>query len=701
MRTLLCVAFISSILLVSSSPAGAVTTRSFTLASYKDFEEGESTGVFLSSLGEARGGLATTRVEVAESVVYSSATAPDGTIYFGTGDQGNIYSYQKGKLKKQGKVDAVLVTALVLGNDGTIYAGGMPGGRVFAMNTDGKSKELAKLDAEHVWALAYDGAKKTLYAGTGPNGKIFAIDLTKTNSSRVLYDTGEKHVLSLIRGEDGSLYAGSADQAILYRITPEGNGAKVRAIQDFEGDEIRAIASRGSTLYVAVNEFQKSGGITLPTASTTSRGTKMTLPTPSASGSGSSTLPARDRKGKGAIYRVDPDGRVEQLLALADGYFTALYSETDGSVYAAAGANGRVYLIKPDRTVITAIDEPERQILTLAMSGPHRAIGTGDAGAVYEIGGDSPKNANYVSKVLDAQFQARFGHVRWTGQGGLTIETRSGNTSRPDKTWSSWQAPAKSEKISEGGEGKVSSPDARYLQLRVGFAGQKSLLRHIKIYYQPQNQRPRVTEIAIGDEAAAKHGASARAGKPRSPLLKLHWKTENTDEDELVYRLFFHEENETNWKPLGGPEPLKSAEYEWNTESIPDGNYVLKVTVSDERSNPKEEALEHSLISNSFLVDNRKPEVEGLKVSFPSATGRALDSFSAISELAYSIDGGDWQPFAPRDGIFDEATEDFSFKLPVNLSPGLHSLAVRAMDSADNVGAAQLNFKVVPLLGRR
>jgi hypothetical protein len=118
------------------------------------------------------------------------------------------------------------------------------------------------------------------------------------------------------------------------------------------------------------------------------------------------------------------------------------------------------------------------------------------------------------------------------------------------------------------------------------------------------------------------------------------------------------------------------------------------VVVSDERSNPREEALEHSLTSTPFLVDNRKPELLDVRINYPLASGRARDSFSPISELAYSVDGGDWQPFAPKDGIFDDPDEEFSVKLPLSLAPGTHSLAIRAVDAADNVGAVQLSFRV-------
>lgn len=697
---------------IMARPAAAGGTRAWRVTDYKDFDDGESNGVLLSSLGEATSGYSATRIDIGEAVVYCSAASPDGTVYLGTGDQGLVYAYQHGKLRRLAKLDAVLVASLAVGPNGTVFAGTMPGGRVYAIARDGKVRELAKLDAEHVWALVYDEGRQTVYAATGPHGRLFAIDVSHLERpavgrrDRLVYDTGEKHLLSLARSDDGALLAGSADQAILYKITPTASGARVQALHDFDGDELRAIARRGNTIYVAVNEFQRTTSSSASGAKAkAAHGTKTA--TASSSSSSTATGLTRDRKGRGAVYRVGPDGRVEQLHALSDGYFTALHVDSAGNVWAAAGSNGRVYLIRPDRTVLTALDLPERQVLTLAFDAsaqqavgargaiaPNGLLGTGDAGALYRISSNPPKDAHYVTRVFDAQFPSRWGNLRWSGAGALAMETRSGNTERPDKTWSASMNPQRPTRLRDGGEGRVASPPGRYLQVRAGFGSARTVLRDLTIYYQPQNQRPLVTDITVGDEGSNQHAsATARNAKPRSPVVKLRWRVDNDDGDDLVYRLYFREEGDANWKPIGGPEPLTRTEYDWNTESIPDGNYQVRVVASDERSNPREDALEHGLTSAPFLVDNRKPELLNLKVAYPYATGRAHDSFSPVSELAYSIDGGDWQPFAPRDGIFDDPNEEFSLKLPAKLAPGTHSLAVRAVDGADNIGAAQMTFR--------
>ncbi len=315
---------------ITCGSAYAGGTRTWRLTSYKDFEEGEATGVLLSSLGEATSGFSASRIDVNDSVVYSSATSSDGTTFVGTGDQGVVYAYKGSKLRKLAKLDAVLVSSLAAGPNGGVFCGTMPGGRIFSIDRDGKVREVAKLDAEHVWGLVYDEGKQTLYAATGPNGRLFSVDVSRLERpavgrrDKLISDTGEKHLLSLLRGDDGALYAGSADQAILYKITPGEKGATVQALHDFEGDELRALARRGNTLYVAVNEFSRGGSSTTTATSTgpnAPRGTKMVLPTATTTTAVSTTSSGltRDRKGRGAVYLVDPDGRVEQLHALADG----------------------------------------------------------------------------------------------------------------------------------------------------------------------------------------------------------------------------------------------------------------------------------------------------------------------------------------------------------------------------------------------
>jgi hypothetical protein len=503
-------------------------------------------------------------------------------------------------------------------------------------------------------------------------------------------------VVTLLGAADGRLLAGTSEEAILYRVSLDG---RAEALHDFEAEEVRAIARSRDALYVAVNDFEKSAGAaTPPPGPPPAKGTKITLSTAGAPSSAGSLPRPGQRKAKAAIYRLEPDGRIEQIFSLADGYFTSLVLDDDGGAYVATGTHGKVYRILPDRSVTLAIDLPERQALSLVRSGTSFLVGTGDVGGIYRAHPSSGTDATYLSKVLDAEYPARWGMLRWHGAKGLSIETRAGNTAKPDASWTGWKRLERLQVGGDGGAGHVSSPPARYLQYRVALGGPAGRLRDVSVHYVPQNQRARVTELTLADAptsgvaTAAAASSSAGAARVHSPVLKLRWKVENPDGDDLSYRLAFREDNEVVWRALGGPEPLTKPEYDWNTESIPDGMYVVRVTTTDEKANPKERSLDSVFFSRPLLIDNRKPEVVGMEVRYPHVAGRARDGGGNITQIEYAVDGGDWQLVAPTDGIFDDLVEPFSFRLPA-LSPGAHALTVRAWDSADNVGVAQTTVR--------
>jgi outer membrane protein assembly factor BamB len=694
-----------TVLLLAAATATAAVTKSFRQTTAKDFEEGEATASMVLPTGDVVPGMKSSPITLDAAFVWCSALSPDGkTAYFGTGDQGRIYAVDTsatgGKARLVTTLEAAWVTALAVRPDGTLVAGTTPGGRVYTVDPKGgKAKLLSTLTAEHVWALALDGKSGTVYAGTGGPGKIAAIEVG--GRTRAIWSSGDKHVVSLLAADDKHLYAGTSEEAILYKVSLDG---RAEALADFDAEEVRALARHGGALYAAVNDFERSGGVSVstPGAAAAPRGTKITVAASGSPASAGSLPRPGQRKAKAALYRIDPDGRMEQLFAIPDGYFTTLEFDDGGRAYVGTGSEGRVYRVAPDRTAALAIDVSERQALTLLRAGNGFLVGTGDVGGVHRATPAAPKQATYLSRVLDGEYRSRWGLFRWHGSRDVTIESRSGNTAKPDATWTGFAALDRPRPTAEGGVGQVASPPARYVQYRATFGAPEGRLAAVTLAYLPQNQRARITELGPADSAPAPAigalGALAASGTtPAAPrvhqtVIKLRWKVENPDGDELAYRLAFRQENDAVWRPLGGPDPLTKTEYDWNTEGLPDGTYVVKVTASDERSVPRELALDTTFTSTPILVDNRKPEVVGLTVKYPYVSGRARDDQSPLVAMEYSIDGGEWQVLAAADGICDDVVESFTIKLPT-LAPGPHAIAVRAWDSADNVGAGGVSLR--------
>jgi hypothetical protein len=138
---------------------------------------------------------------------------------------------------------------------------------------------------------------------------------------------------------------------------------------------------------------------------------------------------------------------------------------------------------------------------------------------------------------------------------------------------------------------------------------------------------------------------------------------------------------------------------------MPDGAYYLKIVASDAPSNPPSLALKTERDSERFEVDNTPPMIEKLEAS---AAGMNADrshgvsydiSFTAnhptmsIEKAQYSVDGGEWILLAPTSGITDNKTEKYTFTVN-GLMPGEHTVAVRAYDRFENVGAGKTTFTV-------
>jgi len=328
----------------------------------------------------------------------------------------------------------------------------------------------------------------------------------------------------------------------------------------------------------------------------------------------------------------------------------------------------------------------------------------------------------FESDVKDARLVSTWGVVAWKAvtPAGSKVEvfTRSGNTRTPDEAWSDWAGPYA---VAEGSA--ITSPKARYLQWRAVLTGGAvtPVLTSLTSAYLPRNVRPQVasitvhppgavfqkpfssgeTEIAgLDDDAGERRNAGAApagAGGPalgrriqQKGLQTFVWKAEDDNGDELIYDVFYRREGETAWRILKND--LRDTLLVWDTSSVPNGTYVLKVSASDTRANPAESALVGELESSGFEIDNVAPTVhpgairrDGTRFIIPAEV-RDIDS--AITRVEYSVDAQRWQPAFPRDGILDGRQESFEIRLDGDAAG--RTLVIRATDALGNVGTGQV-----------
>lgn len=673
--------FVLLFLCVLARPVAAISTRSFVLDDMTGLAAGELVHVAAFSDGHVETSVDLRRLALPDDVTiaWSAVRASDGTIYLGTGDTGRIYRVSADAVTLFAETGQLLVSALALGEGGVLYAGTLPEGRIYAVETTGATagtiRELvrpADADgshaAEHVWALTYDTSRHLLFAATGPEGRVYAID--RSGSASVYWDSTADHVMSLVL--DGSaLYAGTSDDAIVVRLTAPGTA---EAIGDFPGNEITALAFRDGRLVVGANEFPD------PPAVAASATTKRSATTAS---------PARPRPGKARVFTVEAGGRAERVWGQDEGHVTRLEIAADGTIYAATGEGGRIVRIASDRTSAVWVDVDERQVLAIGLTEPDPYFVTSDGPALYRALPGRPRTASWTSKVLDAEFDARWGALEWRGTGTLRFSTRSGGTERPDETWSDWSTESTT-------SGPIRSPANRFLQIRASFDGDPdAVLRAVTAYYLGENQRGVVSEVGLKVRAPAKRTPDVDPYAPPapSPMLGLTWKIDNPDADRMRFRIRYREESQAVWRAiLEESETLSSLEYTWDTTAVPDGWYVVEVEGSDELSNPSDLVLRSTSASEPLLVDNHAPTVT-LRAAGTTVAGSAEDAIGPISRLELAVDGGEWRLFFPEDDLFDTRRESFEEDLS-SLAAGSHIVAVRAYDAGGNQASAETTITI-------
>jgi hypothetical protein len=687
--------------------AYAVVTATWTVETYQQFDAGDASDAFITSTGEIRPGWDTKRVAVEGDAVWSALKLADGSVVIGSDVGGTVYRVTPDGAKKVLSIDgAIAVVSLAQTADGAVWAGAMPGNKVWKLDlAAGKATPGPALkDVETVWSLAASG--NTVYAGTGPNGKLFAVT---GGTAKQVFDTEDKRITALTATSDGAVWMGTSERALVFRYDPKTGEA--RAMADFAGNEVTALAPFRDGVVAAANDLVDPPAAVGKTAAqveaaekpTAQKGQVTKAPeVGSKPGADKDPSPVTDlgrkgaKKGKGALFRIAADGRLDQLHALTQTYFTSVAVGPDGAVFAGAADKGRIYMVDPDDAVATAFDVEERAVSQVWFD--HGLIGfaTDDAAAVYRATGRASQ-AKYVSEPFDAKAVSKYGRLTWSSSGKVRVETRSGNTAKPGVGWSKWQAPDGVGKLGGGQDGgRIVSPPGRYLQFRVALEDDSARVRRVMAYYVPQNTATLVSEVAV--EVANKETTPTlkdSAAKPRSPVLRVKWKADNADGDDTTYTLEARRDGEANWRPIStGKTPLTATTWEWNTETYPDGWYRVRVTSSDAAANSPDRALTSSATSTMFAIDNSRPTIENLTVNYPKVSARAVDALSNIAEMAYSVDDGPWQLGASADGLFDDLVEDLRIDLPAGLQRGSHTVAIRVADAAGNVGSTSATFVV-------
>ena len=194
-------------------------------------------------------------------------------------------------------------------------------------------------------------------------------------------------------------------------------------------------------------------------------------------------------------------------------------------------------------------------------------------------------------------------------------------------------------------------------------------------------------ERKLAAAASAQPGSASALGRRtyQKGLQTLAWKADDENDDDLVYDVLYRREGETAWKTLR--KATSDTILVWDTTTVPNGTYFVRIIASDAPSNPLGSALAGELDSVEFEVDNTAPAITVSSVRVDR--GRTIitfdvkDDHSPVQRVEFSEDGQRWRGVFPVDGIADSREEHY--ELAVDGTLGERGLTLRASDSMNNV----------------
>jgi outer membrane protein assembly factor BamB len=756
------------VLLTGAGPFSthAEHTRRWRQSTYEEFLKGTAHGVAVRSDGRLELAPKFSLLADADaSYLWSIRLDPKGTLYAAGGSPAKVVRFDaSGKPAPVFESSDLSAQAITFDAKGMLYVGTSPDGKVYRISSAGEKSVFFDPKTKYIWDLAF-AADGTLYVATGDKGQIFAV--APDGKGELFYASDEAHIRVLAFDTKGNVIAGTEPSGRILRVsrpsvkTARKKDSNALATEGFVLYETTkrevtslAIAPDGTIYVAAIGDKPRGASTQAPTTvitnaqgSTTITGGGTISPGP---GQPQTSFVAFPPLLSSSIYRISADGAPEELWASREDLVYSLGFGQDGRLLAGTGNNGSLLAIDGRGVYAQLAKAGSAQITGIARNAAGKVfLCTANPGKVFSAGPEYESEGSYESRSFDAQLFSQWGRVEWWGPPAATSTkstassseprteffVRSGNTEDPGKEWSRWYGP-----YSKSGTA-VEVPSARFVQWKTvihdGRLGDG--IDWVSLAYLPRNVAPVIDAIVLQDPGVrAQSITMIPSGQQQTVNLKMPpalntsgltitqsaspvkfenppqgfiqkgyqsvlWSAHDENDDELHYSVYYRGESEREWKLL--KDNLDQKFYSWDTTTLPDGAYYLKIVATDAPSNPPAAALKTERESERFEVDNTPPVVEGLQASNLIQQDRAIntivarvqftvrDAASSIERAQYSIDGGEWIIVTPKSGISDAPEEHYEFDAP-RFSPGEHTIAVRAYDKFENVGSAKATVAV-------
>lgn len=628
-----------------------VQVKKIELKSYEDFQKGDLKGTSIDSRGRLSIGPEIKYLKGPEKEYYLSLDfIDDKEIFVGVGHNAAIYKIlpATGKVEEIFKTDQLDVYAILVKDNGEVYAGTSPSGKIYKIGKDKKVVEFYDIDEKFIWDIKEDKDGNIICA-VGNNGGVY--NIKGPGDGYKVFAPEDSHIVVLYITKDNSILAGSGDRGILYKI----NNGKVKVLFDSPFEEIKGIcedingniffsATKGITTY---KEISKNG---IEPFFNDKKNKKTT---------GISNE-------KSALYCVHTNGMVEKIWSSEKEYiYSVFYDKRDDGVFVCTGNSGRLYKIKKDRSFNLIFESESAQLFKIKGNRNGLILITNNSASIIKIEDRLNPKGTYFSKIFDLQVKSRLGKIYWDSltqsNSGISFFVRAGNSNIPDKTWSEWSPPFYDKENSN-----LNISGFRYIQVKVLLNSSNMTknpnLDNFRLFYVQTNLKPLIEKIEISKPDHMKIKDKEENKKLKNEkYLNIKWEANDPNDDLLKYNVFIKKFINKNWIIL--KKDITKKELILWTELFEDGKYLIKVVADDSFANPHSQSQSHTKISQPFFIDSTAPLLSDFIIKNNRISFKAIDTISTISEVCYSFDGNVWFPVFPKDMINDSKSEEYEFDI--------------------------------------
>ena len=382
----------------------------------------------------------------------------------------------------------------------------------------------------HVTALAFDSQGRLL-AGSEPNGILYRV--SAPGRAFVLYKSSLPEIRAIASAGDGSIYAAAMGGGITKRV-----GAAASAITSATGAGVPVVSTT-----ITVTEQSGINPPPKPDAPKPAVQTAVPIVVTTGPATNSTDSSGTDRS---ALYKISPDNSVETMWTSKEEniYDVVWGGPLEPIVNFLTDVQGRIYRPESALRATMVAQANEGDATRLLSSNRGLLVATGNLGKLLRLGGNA--TGWYESPVRDAGTVAKWGRISWHSfLPGVAMRTRSGNSARPDTTWSDWSAP-----LSE--PAAITSHNARYIQWRADLVAVTAqgipAIDDVIVAYLPQNSAPVVKSLVAAGASGTKPADTSPMGTIAhggGQQIQLAWQADDPDGDKLIYNLYFRGEDES------------------------------------------------------------------------------------------------------------------------------------------------------------